>query len=127
MEMLEQRGATVAYHDPHVPVIPRTREHASLAGRSSLPLTPEALRVALGGLHGTARRAHLLFDFYEAVDQRLLARDLRQALCQQRGFLLELACLNARLVQLRDQPGEVALTFVLDPDCEINIVVLSHG
>jgi UDP-N-acetyl-D-glucosamine dehydrogenase len=38
IEILESRGAITSYHDPHVPVIPRTREHASLAGRKSVPL-----------------------------------------------------------------------------------------
>ena len=44
LELLETRGADVAYHDPHVAVIPRTREHASLAGRRSVPLDPASLR-----------------------------------------------------------------------------------
>lgn len=38
MELLEARGATVAYHDPFVPVIPPTREHATLTGRKSQPI-----------------------------------------------------------------------------------------
>jgi UDP-N-acetyl-D-glucosamine dehydrogenase len=44
VEMIEQRGAAVDYHDPYVPVLPKTREHAALAGRTSVPL--EAERVA---------------------------------------------------------------------------------
>lgn len=36
LEMLEARGATVEYYDPFIPVIPLTREHATLAGRSSI-------------------------------------------------------------------------------------------
>jgi UDP-N-acetyl-D-glucosamine dehydrogenase len=43
MELLEKRGASVAFHDPHVPVIPPIREHAAFAGRASTPLTREAL------------------------------------------------------------------------------------
>ena len=39
-ELLEARGAAVEYHDPHVPVVPRTREHALLAGRRSVALEP---------------------------------------------------------------------------------------
>ena len=35
-ELLEDRGAETSYYDPFVPVIPRTREHASYAGRCSL-------------------------------------------------------------------------------------------
>lgn len=36
LELLEAAGAEVSYHDPHVPVIPTTREHAHLAGRKSV-------------------------------------------------------------------------------------------
>jgi UDP-N-acetyl-D-glucosamine dehydrogenase len=36
IDKLEARGAKVAYFDPYVPEIPRTREHASLAGRVSV-------------------------------------------------------------------------------------------
>jgi UDP-N-acetyl-D-glucosamine dehydrogenase len=37
MEMLNERGAQVAYHDPYVPVIKPTREHAHWAGTKSVP------------------------------------------------------------------------------------------
>jgi UDP-N-acetyl-D-glucosamine dehydrogenase len=36
MEMLHTRGAKVAYHDPYVPVIKPTREHAHWAGTKSV-------------------------------------------------------------------------------------------
>ena len=36
LAQLEALGATVSYHDPHVPVIPLTREHACYAGRQSV-------------------------------------------------------------------------------------------
>jgi UDP-N-acetyl-D-glucosamine dehydrogenase len=36
MNLLENRGATVAYYDPHVPVIRPTREHAHWAGTASI-------------------------------------------------------------------------------------------
>jgi UDP-N-acetyl-D-glucosamine dehydrogenase len=36
MDMLHERGAVVAYHDPYVPVIKPTREHASWAGTESV-------------------------------------------------------------------------------------------
>jgi UDP-N-acetyl-D-glucosamine dehydrogenase len=36
MEMLEKRGAEVAYHDPYVPVIKPTREHSHWAGTKSV-------------------------------------------------------------------------------------------
>jgi UDP-N-acetyl-D-glucosamine dehydrogenase len=37
IQKLEALGAKVEYHDPFVPVIPRTREHAGYAGRKSVP------------------------------------------------------------------------------------------
>ena len=37
IEKLEARGAIVDFHDPHLPVIPQTREHAEYAGRKSVP------------------------------------------------------------------------------------------
>ena len=38
MELLEERGAQVDYHDPYIPEIPTTREHAEFAGRKSVSL-----------------------------------------------------------------------------------------
>jgi UDP-N-acetyl-D-glucosamine dehydrogenase len=43
MDLLNERGAAVAYHDPYCPVIPRTREHRHLAGQRSVPLDPSTL------------------------------------------------------------------------------------
>src|SRR3954462_7978838 len=36
MDLLEQRGARVGYHDPYVPLIKPTREHSQFAGRTSV-------------------------------------------------------------------------------------------
>jgi len=41
IELLLQRGASVDYHDPYIPVMPRTRRHEF--NMSSVPLTPERL------------------------------------------------------------------------------------
>jgi UDP-N-acetyl-D-glucosamine dehydrogenase len=43
MELLEKRGAEVAFHDPFLDAIPPTREHPEFAGRRSTPLTETAL------------------------------------------------------------------------------------
>lgn len=43
IELLEERGAACDYHDDFFKVVPMTREHAELAGRTSIDLTPEAL------------------------------------------------------------------------------------
>jgi UDP-N-acetyl-D-glucosamine dehydrogenase len=64
IERLEARGAAASFHDPHVPVIPPTREHAALAGRASLPLTAETL---------AAHDAVLIATDHDAVDYGLIA------------------------------------------------------
>ncbi len=43
MELLEGRGAQIEYHDPYVPVIRPTREHAKFAGRKSVAWTREII------------------------------------------------------------------------------------
>jgi UDP-N-acetyl-D-glucosamine dehydrogenase len=63
-ELLEARGALISYHDPHVPEVPRTREHGPLAGRRSVPLTPEVT----AGLD-----AAVVVTDHDAVDYRGLA------------------------------------------------------
>jgi UDP-N-acetyl-D-glucosamine dehydrogenase len=41
IELIEEHGAHVDFHDPFIPVIPMTREHSALANRRSVPLTAE--------------------------------------------------------------------------------------
>ena len=43
MNLLRAQGAEISYHDPYVPVIPPTRENASWAGLSSVPLDERSL------------------------------------------------------------------------------------
>lgn len=43
IDLLERRGAEVAYHDPLVPVIPRTRAFGGMAGRRSELLDPQMM------------------------------------------------------------------------------------
>jgi UDP-N-acetyl-D-glucosamine dehydrogenase len=43
MELLKQRGAEIAYYDPHVPVIRPSREHSHWAGTKSIPWNREAI------------------------------------------------------------------------------------
>ncbi len=64
IELIEQRGATAQYHDPHVPAIPATREHAALAGRPS---------VALDAVTLAAHDAVLVVTDHDAVDYALVA------------------------------------------------------
>ncbi|MDR2017840.1 MAG: nucleotide sugar dehydrogenase [Syntrophobacterales bacterium] len=39
MEKLEELGAVIAYNDPYIPVIPRTREFSKYAGKKSVKIT----------------------------------------------------------------------------------------
>jgi UDP-N-acetyl-D-glucosamine dehydrogenase len=43
IELIEKRGAKVEFHDPLIPVITSTREHAELTGRKSITLDEAAL------------------------------------------------------------------------------------
>ena len=60
IEKFEALGAHVSYHDPHVPVIPKTREHAAYAGRKSVPaITPDYDLIVLA----TGHDEYKTFDF----------------------------------------------------------------
>lgn len=80
LELLERRGTQTDYHDPHVAEVPVTREHANLAGRRSVDLTPEVIRsydavllatdhdiIDYGMLHENAR---LIVDTRNAFGRR---------------------------------------------------------
>ena len=64
-KLLEERGASVEYHDPHVPIVPQTREHAELAGRRSIALSEESL---------SAMDAVLISTDHDDVDYGLVVR-----------------------------------------------------
>lgn len=60
IQKFETLGAKVEYHDPFVPVIPRTREHAEYAGRKSVAaITPDYDLIVLA----TGHEAYKDFDF----------------------------------------------------------------
>jgi len=60
MQLFEEQGAMVSYHDPHVPVIRPTREHSQFAGRRSAMLSPVGQDLAL---LVTAHTEYRDFDF----------------------------------------------------------------
>ena len=80
IELIEGRGARVDFHDPLIPVVPRTREHAALEGRCSVPLAPEAVAAFDAVLIATdhdevdyaalAARARLVVDTRNALGRR---------------------------------------------------------
>ncbi len=68
MELLEKRGAMVAFHDPHIQTIAPTREHAEYTGRTSVELTAEVLR---------GYDVVLVSTDHDSVDYDLVAREAR--------------------------------------------------
>ncbi len=75
IEKLEEKGAEVSYHDPHVPVIRPSREYARYAGRKSVPVTAGYDLI----LVSTAHDAFQSIDFASlktpVVDTRNLVRN----------------------------------------------------
>jgi UDP-N-acetyl-D-glucosamine dehydrogenase len=65
IELLFELGASVSFHDPHIPVIPRTRRHAAMAGMRSTPLTAEAL---------AEHDAAVIITDHRAVDYEMVSR-----------------------------------------------------
>lgn len=61
-------GADVAYHDPLVPVIPPTREHAALAGHCAVDLTANTL---------AGFDAAVIVTDHDAIDWAMLQRHSR--------------------------------------------------
>ena len=74
LELLQERGASVAYHDPHVPVLPQLRGHAIRL--ESVPLTPEVLAAQDCVLIATD---HSSFDWDFIVPHATLVVDTRGA------------------------------------------------
>ena len=68
MELLEARGARVAYHDPYLPAIPPSREHGRLAGRRSIALAPAAV---------AAFDAVLIVTDHDGIDYEALVASAR--------------------------------------------------
>ncbi|HEY8381064.1 MAG TPA: nucleotide sugar dehydrogenase [Microvirga sp.] len=64
IELIEGRGGSCDYHDPFVQEIPPTREHPTLRGRRSIPLTGEAV---------AGYDAVLIATDHDGVDYRLVA------------------------------------------------------
>ena len=67
IELLEARGAEVAYYDPYIAVVPKTREHAELTGRKSISWDAETL---------AGFDAALIATDHDGVDLELLVRQV---------------------------------------------------
>lgn len=82
IELLEERGAVTAYHDPHIAQIPPTREHAPLTGRRSVELTAQEVAAYDAVLIATD---HDTVDYALVVDNAKLVVDTRNA-CARRDL-----------------------------------------
>ncbi len=89
IELIEARGASVDYHDPHIPELPPTRRHAPLAGRRSVPLTAETI---------AAYDAVLIATDHDNVDYRLIA-DHARLVIDTRNSLAKAGLANDRIVK----------------------------
>ena len=77
LEKLTQRGAIVAYHDPHVPVIRPTREHPHWAGTKSVPWT----RPTISGFDlVVVATAHASVNYQELADWARCVVDTRNVM-----------------------------------------------
>jgi UDP-N-acetyl-D-glucosamine dehydrogenase len=82
IELLEARGARVEFYDPHIPVIPETREHGHLTRRRSVDWSREMLAKFDVALIATD---HDAFDYNDVVTHAKLIVDTRNA-CGARGL-----------------------------------------
>ena len=76
IDLLKHIGAKVDYNDPHIPVVPTTREHPQFAGMKSVPLTPANLKKYDAALISTD---HSKYDYDEIVRHSKLVIDSRNA------------------------------------------------
>lgn len=70
MNLLNERGATVEYYDPYVPIIKRTREHSQWAGKESVTwdrTSIEAFDVALIATNHKAVNYQELADWCDCI------------------------------------------------------------
>ena len=80
IELIESRGGEVDYHDPYIPVVPVTREHAALAGRRSVGWDAESIAAYDAVLISTD---HDNVD-YEVLRAAKIVVDTRNV-CKRRG------------------------------------------
>ena len=83
IELIEERGASVDFYDPHVPVIPKSREHGQLAGKSSIKWTPQNLKNYDAIVVATD---HDAIDYREMCQLAGLVVDTRNA-CTRAGYV----------------------------------------
>jgi UDP-N-acetyl-D-glucosamine dehydrogenase len=94
MNLLQAQGALIDYHDPFVPVIPRTRENPQWAGRASVPFDAATFAATDAVIIATA---HANVDHRQILAWSDLVIDTRDAVRRQSTAPLP-ADLAARLI-----------------------------
>ncbi|HUP65373.1 MAG TPA: nucleotide sugar dehydrogenase [Thermoanaerobaculia bacterium] len=90
LDKLLDLGASVNYHDPHIPVAPSMRRHPEFAGLESMELTKENVK---------SQDAVVIITDHDAVDYGMLA-DHAQLIVDTRGVMRKMRDrVNGRLVQ----------------------------
>jgi UDP-N-acetyl-D-glucosamine dehydrogenase len=89
IELLEGLGAVVSYHDPYIPRIKPSREHAALTNRRSVSLTPARL---------SAADAVLVVTDHDGIDYKVVARHARLVV-DTRNALAKAGISNAKVVK----------------------------
>jgi UDP-N-acetyl-D-glucosamine dehydrogenase len=79
MDQLTQKGASVEYYDPYIPVITPTREHANWTGRKSVVWSREQVASADVVLIATA---HKSVDYSQLAEWASLIVDSRNAMAR---------------------------------------------
>jgi len=79
IEMLEEAGAVVSYHDPFIPRIKPSREHGALTNRRSVPLNKARIAAADAVLIVTD---HDRIDYRDVARHAKLVVDTRNALAR---------------------------------------------
>lgn len=70
IELLEAKGALADYHDPYIPEIPPTREHASLTGKKSHALSDQYDCFILATKHSCFSKEEIMSHGVPIVDTR---------------------------------------------------------
>lgn len=76
IHLLRERKAIVDFHDPHIPVVPTTRDHPEFSGMKSVKLTPASIATYDCVLISTD---HDAVDYEELVRHAPLVIDTRNA------------------------------------------------
>jgi UDP-N-acetyl-D-glucosamine dehydrogenase len=79
MDLLDERGAEVAYYDPHVPVIQPSREHGHWAGLESVPWDQKTIESYDAAVISTD---HSAVDYGRLAEWARLIVDTRNAMAE---------------------------------------------